>query len=180
MRVVCGQCATEKPAAAFSVHTKGKLRTTCKACRAADAAAKRNAEPERTVLSLMVQRCHNPRHPKYAYYGGRGVSVCAEWRASGGYERFLAHVGPRPSAGHSIDRIDNARGYEPGNVRWATRSEQMRNTRRTVQITALGQTRTLDGWAEHTGIPKRTLEWRRSAGWPDERTVSEPVHRVAA
>jgi hypothetical protein len=75
----------------------------------------------------MVSRCYNPNVERYPIYGGRGVRVADEWRGDGGYERWLEHIGPRPSKSHSIDRIDNDGHYEPGNVRWATRQEQIRN-----------------------------------------------------
>jgi len=82
----------------------------------------------------MVQRCCNPCHPVYPSYGARGVGVCARWRND--FMAFFADLGPRPSSGHSIDRLDNARGYEPDNCRWATRSQQQRN--RTRRENALG------------------------------------------
>ncbi len=74
----------------------------------------------------MMARCNNPHHIGYPNYGGRGISVCPEWRAS--YVAFRDHVGERPD-GHTIDRINVNGNYEPGNVRWATTSEQMRNRR---------------------------------------------------
>ncbi len=77
----------------------------------------------------MKSRCNNPRRLNYKYYGGRGIRVCDEWAGADGFERFLAHIGPKPSPRHSVDRIDNARGYEPGNVRWATAQQQVRNQR---------------------------------------------------
>ena len=84
--------------------------------------------PEYNTWANMIQRCHNPDHPKFRYWGGRGISVCAEWRES--FAAFLAYVGPRPSPRHSIDRFpDNSGDYEPGNVRWATQKEQVANSR---------------------------------------------------
>lgn len=74
----------------------------------------------------MVGRCHNPNHAAFAYYGARGINVCDRWRNS--VEAFIAEVGPRP-LGLTLDRIDNDGNYEPGNVRWATKSQQQRNRR---------------------------------------------------
>ncbi len=74
----------------------------------------------------IIGRCHCPTNHKYPRYGGRGITMCARWRNS--FEDFLADMGRRPSSKHSIDRIDNDGNYEPGNCRWATASEQVRNS----------------------------------------------------
>jgi hypothetical protein len=71
------------------------------------------------------QRCTNPKHASYPNYGGRGIRLHAEWADD--FRAFLRGVGPRPDWNYSLDRIDEAKGYEPGNVRWATRSDQMKN-----------------------------------------------------
>lgn len=78
----------------------------------------------------MRGRCLNPEHKSYDLYGGRGITVCADWLGDGGFDRFLSVVGERPHAGLSLDRIDNDGNYEPGNVRWADKSTQRRNSRR--------------------------------------------------
>jgi hypothetical protein len=75
----------------------------------------------------MKNRCKGTQTNSRKWYADRGITVCAEWTHS--FEAFLAHLGPRPSPEHSIDRIDVNGNYEPGNVRWATPTEQARNKR---------------------------------------------------
>jgi hypothetical protein len=69
----------------------------------------------------MIQRCTNKNHHQYKDYGGKGISVCPEWRKS--FARFVEDMGPRPE-GKSIHRINNSDDYKPGNCQWATRKEQ--------------------------------------------------------
>ena len=87
--------------------------------------------PEHKAWCNMVERCHTTTHRNYAEYGGRGISVCLEWRSN--FQDFIKYVGLRPSPRHSIDRYPNNNGnYEPGNVRWATSKQQQRNMRSNV------------------------------------------------
>lgn len=79
--------------------------------------------PEYRVWRSMHQRCTNPKHVRYERYGGRGISVCERWNS---FENFFADMGARP-AGLTLERIDNHKGYGPGNCKWATWSEQNRN-----------------------------------------------------
>lgn len=86
--------------------------------------------------ACMKDRVTNPNCPMFRHYGGRGITICDRWKDS--FDLFYQDMGPRP-AGTSIDRINNNLGYEPGNCRWATRSEQMDNTRRSIRISVDGE-----------------------------------------
>ena len=81
--------------------------------------------PTYQTWSHMKSRCTDRNYDRYPFYGGRGIQVCERWNS---FENFLADVGERP-AGKSLDRIDVNGNYEPGNVRWATQTEQCRNRR---------------------------------------------------
>jgi len=127
---------------------------------------------EYQVWNALKQRCENPAHANYAAYGGRGITVCERWRDS--FEAFLADMGPRPSRKHSIDRIDNAGNYEPGNCRWATVSEQARNRRSNRILSFRGETLTLVEWSERTGLSMNVLKTRVKQGWSVERVLTQP------
>lgn len=126
--------------------------------------------PTYNVWALMLKRCRSQGRPDYARYGGRGITVCERWSR---FENFLADMGERP-AGKTLDRIDNHGNYEPGNCRWATASEQCRNTRRNNNLTLNGVTRCATEWAELTGLPVSTIKVRKRHGWPDVDALTAP------
>ena len=125
----------------------------------------------RTYRSWMhiLQRCTNPKSHVYRFYGGRGIKVCARWRR---FENFLADMGTR-GPGMTIERIDNAGHYEPGNCRWATQKEQGFNRRSNRLITFYGETKTLTQWAEGLGIDAATLAYRVKH-WPLVTALTTP------
>ncbi len=118
----------------------------------------------------MITRC-SLDYPRADDYGNRGITVCDEWRGRGGFERFMAHAGHRPTPKHSLDRIDNEGGYEPGNVRWATRKQQQRNMRNNLLLTVDGETKCLSEWAEESPVGENTIYYRRKRGWSDRDAV---------
>lgn len=105
----------------------------------------------------MVARCLNPGHSAYKYYGGRGIGVCDRWLH---YENFLADVGNRPGDWASLDRIDNNKGYNPDNVRWASKAQQQRNKTTTKLYTDGVFVGSLVECAERVGISKELAHWR--------------------
>jgi hypothetical protein len=117
----------------------------------------------------MIARCHNSESSNFKNYGSRGISVCSEWRDS--FDAFHSYVAGLPNygeIGYSLDRIDNNGNYQPGNVRWATRKEQNRNTRNNRLLTHNGKTQCATAWAEEVGLKKNLVEVRLSRGWDIE------------
>lgn len=118
---------------------------------------------EYQTWNRMIARCECETYTDFHRYGGRGIKVCAAWRES--YAQFLSDMGPRPSSGHSLDRIDVDGDYAPGNCRWATKAEQARNTSRTVFVEYEGERLCLKDAAARAGISINTMKQRRRQGW---------------
>lgn len=124
-------CGNEKSVIATNLrsgHTKGCGCNERKATHGHTTGGK--SSPTYHIWSAMVQRCINPKTRKYNDYGGRGIKVCDRWRV---FQNFLDDMGVKPH-GLSLDRIDNNGNYEPGNCRWATGAEQVRNRRAIEEI----------------------------------------------
>lgn len=117
-------------------------------------------------------RCFNPKHPRAKDYGGRGISMCPEWKEN--FTVFFAYVGPAPSPAHALDRIDNDKGYEPGNVRWVTVSENNNNRRNNLTLTYKGETKTAAQWAKELGVESKIIRNRVHSGWTVEDTLTTP------
>jgi hypothetical protein len=133
---------------------------------------------EYRAWQTMRLRCLVPTNPAYPDYGGRGITVCDRWVDSP--ENFIADMGMKPTPKHEIDRIDNNRGYEPGNCRWVTRSENDRNRRSTTWVTFDGVQRRLIDLVDEFGVPSDTARYRmQRMGWSAEQTFRTPVRPKA-
>lgn len=117
---------------------------------------------ENRAWRQMKYRCLNSRCKSFADYGGRGISVFPEWVTS--FSSFLACIGTKPHPDMSLDRIDNEKGYEPGNVRWATPLRQARNRRMSVFLTHQGRTQHIRDWADELGIGIECIRHRLRVG----------------
>lgn len=121
------------------------------------------------VWQNMLNRCQNPKTPRFKDYGNRGITVCKRWQS---FENFLSDMGERPK-GLTLERIENDKGYYLENCRWATRTEQANNTRANVFLTFNGKTQTIAQWAEEKGIKYETLRRRIvKLGWSIEKAIT--------
>lgn len=130
------------------------------------------------VWKGMVTRCTNANVPGYKDYGGRGIKIFPNWLDD--FQVFFDHVrllDNCENVGYSLDRINNNGNYEPGNVRWATRTEQNRNSRHNRNFTYDGKTQTITEWASEFGLRFATLDGRLRRGWDMERALRTPTRK---
>ena len=124
----------------------------------------------------MKARCYNPNATGYEKWGGRGITVCDEWRDD--FWQFATDMGSKPT-GFTLDRIDNDGDYTPDNCRWATHSDQIHNQRRRkdgVDYTYGGETLSEAEWARRLGVPKSRLTARRRLGWSVPDILGTPAN----
>jgi len=129
--------------------------------------------PEYKAWKAMKDRCFNPNNQYYSNYGGRGISVCDRWKNS--FQNFFLDMGSRPTAKHSLDRIDNNADYFPKNCRWTTRVEQENNKRSNRFITIGCVTLTIAQWTKEMGYGQSVIQSRLKDGWSEFDAVMTPV-----
>jgi hypothetical protein len=132
VRCDCGAVETRRLSTVFSKKYDNHM---CKSCARSLNALKHGVARENLALynvwHSMVARTTDPRSRKYQYYGGRGITVHAAWLDVRVFADYVSHeLGPKPSPAHSLDRINVNGNYEPGNLQWATKAQQIRNRRR--------------------------------------------------
>lgn len=141
--------------------------------------------PEFKTWQAIRDRCRPGVHPTAAHYGNRGIVVCQRWRDS--FEAFFEDMGERPFGDYSIDRVNNEGNYSCGqcaecgqnnwsaNCRWATSTEQNRNTRATKFITHNGETLCHAEWSLRLSSSRILVNQRLRNGWSAEDAVTIPV-----
>lgn len=107
------------------------------------------------VWKSMKARCRCDRNPAYYRYGGRGIKICDRWHDS--FMAFVADVGIPDDPTLELDRVNNDGNYEPGNWRWATRKQNMRNYSRNIHLTINGVTKVAADWADSNDIDRQTF-----------------------
>ena len=115
--------------------------------------------------SSMLQRCENPKHIAYRYYGGAGVTVCRAWHS---FDAFYRDMGD-PPPGHWLDRIDNHLPYQPGNCRWVTPAASARNRKQRGPVPG-----SLKDRCRQAGMPYMLVYERMRWGWPEHVAMTTP------
>lgn len=130
--------------------------------------------PEYQALRAAIDRCERKESHAYNRYGGRGITVCDRWRHS--FEAFYADMGPKPSKRHTLERVNNERGYDPSNCEWRLWEPQNRNRRNTVMVEWRGMTVPLSKIAARAKIDYGNLHRRVfKLGWDLERAIRQPL-----
>lgn len=124
--------------------------------------------------SRLKSRCTNQKHQDYHHYGGRGITICDDWK-----ENFQAFYDWSITNGYrkglTIDRINNDKGYCPENCRWATVKEQSNNRRSNTCLEFRGEVKTISQWADAIGVDQDTICKRLKNGWDMDKTLTTPT-----
>ena len=123
----------------------------------------------------MLDRCENAKDNRYSAYGARGISVCQEWHDSVAFINWALSNGY--SDGLQLDRVDTNGDYEPNNCRFITCKENNRNKRNNHVLTINGETMTVTGWAEKSGVKRKTIFERLKRGWSEYDAVFKEVRQ---
>lgn len=166
------ECGTEKPVAASSLKNGDSKSCGCwnieklKSKRTHGHSAGGILTPEYKAWRSAKRRCIDKRDKRYPDYGERGIKMHPDWLGKNGFSNFYAHIGPKPSPEHSLDRFPNNETghYEPGNVRWGTDEQQRRNKRNNTWIEYDGKRLIMSDWARELNMTPK-LFWQRLKIW---------------
>jgi len=181
------RCDCGKITKPTTIKLRGGKTKSC-GCHALDArrkaatrhgeATSRSRTSEYRSYHHMRRRCLNPKDAAFPDYGGRGITICDRWLngedGRSGLECFLADMGRKPSATHSLDRIDSDGNYEPSNCRWGTKKEQARNRRSNRYVEVRGERLSVPDACERLGVSYKMVIGRLKRGWAVDRAVHEP------
>ncbi len=125
------------------------------------------------IWNNMKDRCSNPNNNYYHNYGGRGINFTGEWFWFAPFQEWALSNGYNDAL--TLDRVDNNKDYSPDNCKWSTRHEQMRNTRRTINVTYENETKCLKDWAAHFKIKYATVRCRIKKGYTPIDALTTPL-----
>lgn len=150
-------------------------------CRKKELISKSNTKhgmshhPLYAVWDTMIARCHRASHKSYKHYSSRGITVCERWRNS--FQNFADDMAETYQRGLQLDRIDNTKGYNKENCRWASAKTQANNTSTNTWIDTPTGKMTVKQAAEQFGIKYTTLLNRVCSGWPNDKLFIAATHR---
>lgn len=131
------------------------------------------------IYCNVIERCYNKNNGRYKDYGGRGIKMSKSWRhgkgGKPGFSIFLSDMGEPPSDKHTLDRIDNSKGYNKYNCRWVTYTEQANNKRNNRYFTFRGETLTASGWSRKVNLPSQAILGRMDYGWSVKKALTTPL-----
>jgi hypothetical protein len=127
------------------------------------------------IWTDIKQRCNNLDHQSYENYGGRDITICKRWTK---FEVFLRDIGEKPFLGAELDRKDNDGNYQPGNVKWVTRTTNQRNKRTNHKLTYKNKTLCMSEWVELTGITESAIRNRLRSNWSIDKILTTPVKKT--
>ena len=128
---------------------------------------------EYNIWTLIKNRCYNEKYARYKDYGGRGITMSKEWKES--FESFYRDMGPRPSLEHSINRLENDKGYSKDNCNWATQIEQQNNRSSNVYCEFDGEIKTLTEWCRELDLPYEKIRRRMHEGMNFEDAADDVI-----
>lgn len=164
----CGRETITKTHMLKSGRTKSCGCLSVETAKATHTTHGKSRSQEYSIFAGAKSRCVNTSHEAYKDYGGRGI----EFRFNS-FEEFYRELGPRPK-NHTLERISVDGHYEPGNVKWATWSEQFNNKRCSVRVTIGNETKTVAEWSRHYGIPRNRPYYRLKNGWCPVCAITHP------
>lgn len=173
---VC-ECGKEKVVTASNLRHGRSTSCGCRTIEQSVQATKTHGESgksaEYTAWIAMKARCCDPKTIHWNRYGGRGITVCAEWISS--FDTFLIDMGRKPSTNHSLDRKDVNGDYCPENCAWATNAEQSIHRSDNRLLSAFGKTQTIKEWEAVVKIKSSTIRARLKRGWSAEDALTGAV-----
>ncbi len=174
----CGQFGVYKGTNLLSGHTRScgcwykEISQKGRCFTHGHTSRKNGATPEYMAWKNMHRRCDTPTNVAFDRYGGRGIKVCESWKD---FSVFMADVGPRPSRTYSLHRINNDLGYNPSNVKWASKVEQDNNKGSNVMIEHEGKIQSLALWSREMGLKPQTIIGRIKRKWTVGKALTYPL-----
>lgn len=176
----CGKTVVARSDSLKNRHTKscGCMRVENNISRSTHGDNKRGQRARLySIWANMIQRCTNKNHKNFLDYGGRGITVCDEWREYGAFRAWAVSNGYKEHL--TLDRKNTNEGYTPSNCRWVSTIVQQNNKRSNHLLTYDGKTFDIAEWAAITGIRYSTLRSRvYLLGWSNEKALTTPVRKI--